>query len=89
MVQRIFGAAEVSAHELFLRVHFARPQCRCTGTGEAIPVPDSSARALIAAQSFHWMSSATTLREVHRVLVPGSLFVIVWNTRDYTVPWVR
>eukprot|EP00903_Cladosiphon_okamuranus_P008907 g8526.t1 len=59
------------------------------GTGEAIPVPDSSARALIAAQSFHWMSSAATLREVHRVLVAGSLFVLVWNTRDCTVPWVR
>lgn len=52
-------------------------------------MPDSSARALIAAQSFHWMSSPATLRQVHRVLVPGSLFALVWNTRDYTVPWVR
>lgn len=62
---------------------------RRTGTGEALPVPDSSARALVAAQSFHWMSSPATLREVHRVLVPGGLLVLMWNTRDYTIPWVR
>ncbi|CAN0404371.1 unnamed protein product, partial [Ectocarpus sp. 12 AP-2014] len=60
-----------------------------TGVGEAIPFPDSSVRALVAAQSFHWMSSAATLREVHRVLVPGGLFVLMWNTRDCTRPWVR
>ncbi|CAM9422985.1 unnamed protein product [Ectocarpus sp. 13 AM-2016] len=59
------------------------------GVGEAIPFPDSSVRALVAAQSFHWMSSAATLREVHRVLVPGGLFVLMWNTRDCTRPWVR
>ncbi|CBN76792.1 conserved unknown protein [Ectocarpus siliculosus] len=59
------------------------------GAGEAIPIPDSSARALVAPQSFHWMSSAATLREVHRVLVPGGLFVLMWNTRDCTRPWVR
>ncbi|CAM9688354.1 unnamed protein product [Ectocarpus fasciculatus] len=59
------------------------------GAGEAIPIPDSSARALVAAQSFHWMSSVVTLREVHRVLVPGGLFALVWNTRDCTRPWVR
>ncbi|CAM9359053.1 unnamed protein product [Hapterophycus canaliculatus] len=59
------------------------------GTGESIPLPDSSARALIAAQSFHWMSSHATLHEVQRVLVPGGVFALLWNTRDYTVPWVR
>lgn len=65
------------------------PRADCTGTGEVIPVPDSSARGLIAAQSFHWMASAATLRQVHRVLGPEGLLVLVWNTRDYTRSWVR
>lgn len=58
------------------------------GTGESIPAQESCAVALVAAQSFHWMSSAATLREVHRVLVPGGLFALVWNTRDYSRDWV-
>lgn len=59
------------------------------GIAEDIPLPESCARALVAAQSFHWMASPATLREVHRVLVPGGLFVMLWNTRDLSRPWVR
>lgn len=93
-------ASKCSAHVSTVRTPSLQchwPACKAArplmllpaGAGEAIPIPDSSVRALVAAQSFHWMSSALTLREVHRVLVPGGLFVLVWNTRDFTRPWVR
>ncbi|CAN0022816.1 unnamed protein product [Ascophyllum nodosum] len=59
------------------------------GRGDNIPLLNCSARAMIAPQSFHWMSSPETLREVHRVLVPGGLFILVWNTRDGSKSWVR
>ncbi|CAM9597225.1 unnamed protein product [Choristocarpus tenellus] len=59
------------------------------GTGEAIPLPHESALAVIAAQSFHWMSTPDVLKEIHRVLLPGGLLALIWNTRDVSVPWVR
>lgn len=59
------------------------------GTGESVPMSDASAQAVIAPQSFHWMASAATLREVHRVLVPGGAFILVWNILDKAKPWIR
>lgn len=66
----------------------AYTQC-APGIGEEIPVPDASAVAVIAAQSFHWMSSGATLREVNRILHPGGLLALLWNTRDVSKPWIR
>ncbi|CAN0319389.1 unnamed protein product, partial [Discosporangium mesarthrocarpum] len=58
-------------------------------TGDAIPLPTGSARAVVAAQSFHWMATPTVVKEVHRVLARGGLFALLWNTRDVSAPWVR
>ena len=41
------------------------------GRGEAIPLPDDSADAVLASSSWHWMETVPTLREIARVLVPG------------------
>jgi hypothetical protein len=45
-----------------------------------------AAVAVIAAQSFHWMANMETLREMHRVLKKGAVFVGIWNTFDYSRP---
>ena len=58
------------------------------GTGEQIPLPNSSAQAIISGQAFHWMATAACLQEVHRVLIPGGLFAVLWTTRDVRVPWI-
>lgn len=58
------------------------------GTAEAIPLPDESADAVIAAQAFHWFSGESTLKEIHRVLKPGGLIGLIWNVRDESKDWV-
>ena len=59
------------------------------GTAEAIPLPAGSVDAVVAAQAFHWFDAIRALSEVHRVLRPGGRFVLAWNRRDESVPWVK
>jgi SAM-dependent methyltransferase len=56
------------------------------GTAESIPLPDSSADAVVVAQGFHWFSNDTALAEIHRVLRPGGALGLVWNRRDLSDP---
>ncbi|MFE2431844.1 class I SAM-dependent methyltransferase [Streptomyces sp. NPDC059373] len=59
------------------------------GTAEATGLPDASADAVVAAQSWHWFQEAGALAEVERLLRPGGALALVWNTYDTSVPWVR
>jgi SAM-dependent methyltransferase len=52
------------------------------GRGEAIPMPDASADAVVASTSWHWMDTVPTLREVGRVLVPGGTLGALWSGPD-------
>ncbi len=53
-----------------------------TGRGEAMPLPDASADAVIASSSWHWMDPIPTLTEVGRVLVPGGTLAALWSGID-------
>jgi ubiquinone/menaquinone biosynthesis C-methylase UbiE len=59
------------------------------GTAERLPFPDASFDAVTVAQAFHWFRPEEALAEIHRVLRPGGALVLVWNTRDRRVAWVR
>ena len=59
------------------------------GTAEAIPLGDASVDAVTVAQAFHWFRPAEALAEMARVLRPGGTLVLVWNTRDRSLDWVR
>jgi SAM-dependent methyltransferase len=52
------------------------------GRGEAIPLADASADAVVASTSWHWMEPVTALREVGRVLVPGGTLGALWSGPD-------
>lgn len=56
---------------------------------EAIPLPTSSVDVVVAAQSFHWFDPERALPEIARVLRPGGVLALVWNSGDRKVPWVK
>ncbi len=58
------------------------------GTAERLPLPDSSAEAVVAAQAFHWFDYAKALPEISRVLRPGRMLGLIWNIRDDSIDWV-
>jgi SAM-dependent methyltransferase len=59
------------------------------GTAEASGLPGGCADAVVAAQSWHWFEETAALAEVERLLRPGGALVLVWNTFDTSVPWMR
>jgi SAM-dependent methyltransferase len=58
------------------------------GSAEAIPLPDRSTGAVVAAQSFHWFDNHAAREEIARILADGGVFAPIWNVRDQTEPWV-
>ncbi len=56
------------------------------GTAEELPLPAGAADVITCAQAFHWFDLRRSLPELHRVLVPGGVLVLVWNRRDLDDP---
>jgi SAM-dependent methyltransferase len=74
-----------------MRARLARDWPQVTalkGTAESIPLPDASADAVVCAQAFHWFATTAALAEIRRVLQPGGMLGLVWNTANLAVDWV-
>jgi SAM-dependent methyltransferase len=54
------------------------------GTAEATSLPDASVDVVSAAQAFHWFNMGCTHAEWARILRPGGLAVVFWNSRVAT-----
>jgi SAM-dependent methyltransferase len=66
------------------------PQVRtAAGGAEAIPLPAASVDAVVAGQAAHWFDPGPAAGELRRVLRPGGVVGLIWNTRDERVPWVH
>jgi ubiquinone/menaquinone biosynthesis C-methylase UbiE len=61
------------------------------GRAEDLPLDDASVDAAVVAQAFHWFDGPAALRELHRVLRPGSALALVYNVRDdeHSAFWSR
>ena len=59
------------------------------GRGEAIPLPDASANAVLVSSAWHWMDAGLAAREVARILRDGGRFGILWTGRDRATAWLR
>ncbi len=58
------------------------------GRGEAMPLPDGSADAVLASSSWHWMDPIPTLHEVARILKPDGLLGVIWTSPDPNGPFM-
>ena len=59
------------------------------GVGEAIPLADASADAVLVSSAWHWIDPDRAVPEVARVLRDGGRFGVVWTSRDRQVEWLR
>jgi SAM-dependent methyltransferase len=58
------------------------------GRGEAIPLPDASAAAVLVSSAWHWMDPDLAVPEIARVLRDDGRFGVIWTGREQT-PWLR
>lgn len=54
------------------------------GTAEATTLENASVDLVIAAQAFHWFDPPQASREFGRILKPGGLVALFWNSRLLT-----
>ncbi|CAN5604320.1 class I SAM-dependent methyltransferase [soil metagenome] len=59
------------------------------GTAEKLPFADESLDVVTVAQAFHWFDGAQALVEIHRVMRPGGMLLMIWNVRDESFAWIR
>ncbi len=59
------------------------------GRGEAIPLPDASADAVLVHSAWHWLDPHRAVPEIARVLRAGGRFGVIWTHRDPSTPWLR
>lgn len=59
------------------------------GTAEHTSLPDRCVVCVTAAQAFHWFNPEGFRQECRRILRPGGMVVLVWNSRDGESPLVQ
>jgi ubiquinone/menaquinone biosynthesis C-methylase UbiE len=62
---------------------------RAVATAEHIPVRSRSVDVVVCGQSFHWFDHSLAMAEIARVLRPGGVLAVAWNTYDEGIPWVK
>jgi len=62
---------------------------RILGVAEDIPIEDDSVDAVVAGQAWHWFEADRAVAEIARVLRPGGVLGLVWNSRDTRAGWLH
>jgi SAM-dependent methyltransferase len=56
------------------------------GSAESVPLGDASVDGVFAGQAFHWFDHERAIPELARVLRPGGVLALVWNSPDESRP---
>jgi len=56
------------------------------GSAESVPLDDASVDGVFAGQAFHWFDHDRAIPEFARVLRPGGVLALVWNSGDESRP---
>ena len=75
--------------EMLARLAKQVPVRHVVATAEHIPLRSRSVDLVVSGQSFHWFDHDRALPEIARVLRPGGIIALAWNTYDEAIPWVR
>jgi ubiquinone/menaquinone biosynthesis C-methylase UbiE len=75
--------------EMLARLPQRAPVRHVVAAAEHIPLRSRSVDAVVCGQSFHWFDHDLALAEIARVLRPGGVLALAWNTYDEGIPWVR
>lgn len=78
-----------SSPEMLARLRERAPVRHVVADAEHIPLRSRSVDLVVCAQSFHFFDHERALPEIARVLRPGGVLALVWNTYDETIPWVK
>ncbi|MCW2761140.1 MAG: class SAM-dependent methyltransferase [Marmoricola sp.] len=65
------------------------PARHVAAKAEQLPLRSRSVDLVVCGQSFHWFDHDRALPEIARVLRPGGILALAWNTYDESIPWVR
>ncbi len=76
-------------HEMLTLLARNVPVKHVVAGAEHIPLRSRSVDLVVCGQSFHWFDHEIALPEIARVLRPGGIIALVWNTYDEGIPWVR
>ncbi|MGB8947316.1 MAG: class I SAM-dependent methyltransferase, partial [Streptomyces sp.] len=58
------------------------------GDGNALPLRDGCLDLITYAQAWQWTDTDRSVPEALRVLRPGGVLAVWWNTTDFAVPWI-
>src|SRR5690625_7941962 len=56
-------------------------------SAEDTGLPSDAADIVTAAQAWHWFDLEPATAEAHRLLRPGGVLALLWNTLDAQLPW--
>ncbi len=75
--------------EMLVRLARRVPARHVVASAEQIPLRSRSVDVVVCGQSFHWFDHERALPEIARVLRPGGVLALAWNTYDVSIPWVK
>jgi SAM-dependent methyltransferase len=77
----VAAGLEVVAVEPFAAMRAALPDVEVLdGTAEALPLAGASVDAVVCGDAFHWFDGARAAPELARVIRPGGVLGLLWNT---------